>query len=114
MSNRFLSASAIALLLFSGVSFAQPGEAQIDSIRALGDLNGVALQCRYLEQTRKMKQALIETLPKRQELGQLFDDRSNTAFLAFIESKSACPSPAEFEGKVDSAIESLKQNYASK
>lgn len=105
--------AAFFLLAALATSAVATEETQIEPIRAMGDLNGVALQCRYLEQTQKMKRALVETLPKRRELGQLFDDQTNKSFIAFMQQKQPCPSPAEFEQKVDDSIAQLKQAYSN-
>ena len=85
-----------------------PGQ---DALMEMGRLNGVALACRYYEQTRRIKQALIDNLPKRRELGQLFDDRTNESFMAFVNSGEPCPSPAEFETGVERAIRWIEQAF---
>lgn len=87
---------------------------QYRSIRALGLLNGVALPCHYLDQTRRMKKALVTALPKRRVLGETFDQITNEAFLKFVEEKGACPLPDEFGRQVDEAIDSLQQAFPAK
>lgn len=82
-------------------------EGQFESIRKMGQLNGVALHCKYLGETRRMKQALVSALPKRRQLGKAFDDITNESFLAFIQNKSACPEKEQFTAEVDAAIASL-------
>jgi len=104
----------VAGLLF-GSLLAGPAAAisdqQYQTIRALGELNGVALHCRYLEQTHRMKKALVRVLPKRRALGQGFDDVTNESFLRFIEEKGTCPDPASFSGQVGDAIHELEQAF---
>jgi hypothetical protein len=89
-------------------------DAQYQSIRALGLLNGVALPCHYLEQTRRMKKAIVATLPKRRALGDAFDQATNEAFLTFVEEKHACPAPEEFGRQVDAAIGALQRAFPAK
>lgn len=83
------------------------------ALARMGELNGVALACRYFDQTRRIKRALIEGLPKQRELGQLFDEQTNESFMAFVNSGKPCPSPAAFSGDVDQAIDSLNEAYAA-
>jgi len=74
-------------------------------------LNGVALHCHYLDETRRMKEALVSTLPKRRELGLAFDEVTNESFIGFIDQELSCPKRADFSGQVDSAIEALKKAF---
>ena len=80
---------------------------QLEAIQSLGNLNGIALQCRYFEQTQGMKKALIAALPKRRQLGQTFDDATNQAFLRFIEQKLTCPPVELFNQQVAEGIKQL-------
>ena len=87
-------------------------DAQYGSIKALGELNGVALQCGYIGQTRRMKRVLVATLPKRRALGLAFDDATNESFLRFMEKNSSCLDEQEFRGQVDQAIIRLKTEFS--
>ena len=87
-------------------------DAQYGSIEALGELNGIALQCGYIEQTRRMKRVLVATLPKRRALGLAFDDATNESFLRFVEQKVGCMSEQELRGRVDEAIIRLKTEFS--
>lgn len=86
-------------------------DAQYQAIRGLGELNGIALHCRYLDQTRRMKKALITVLPKRRALGQGFDDVTNESFLRFIEEQGVCPDKTRFSGQVGDAIRALEKAF---
>ena len=114
--NRNLFKHWLPVLAFAGVFMSQawaeiPPE-QYQLVSRMGDLNGVALSCRYFQQTKKIKAGLIESLPKSRELGQVFDDKTNESFLAFVQSKSSCPSPTEFAVEVDKALEALSAGFA--
>lgn len=89
-------------------------DTQYNDIKALGALNGIALQCKYLQETRRMKKALVTILPKRRQLGQVFDDATNESFLAFIQQDSTCPDATEFERRVDAAIQTLENSFSGK
>ena len=110
---RFILFSVSILLLLSFRVQAQGYSAdQYESIRQLGQLNGVALNCQFLNETRRMKKALVVTLPKRRQLGELFDTETNSAFLKFIEEKRECPSEDKLSRQVDDAIVALDKAYA--
>jgi hypothetical protein len=87
---------------------------QYNNIQALGALNGIALQCKYYQETQRMKKALVSILPKRRQLGQVFDDATNESFLAFIKQAASCPDEAEFEHRVDAAIHTLENSFSGK
>lgn len=86
-------------------------DAQYHAVERMGKLNGIALQCGYYDQTRRLKKALISALPKRRQLGQAFETVTNESYMAFLEAGSACQEQAEFSGEVDSAIQLLNQAF---
>jgi len=94
-------------LLWCGQGLAISDE-QFESIKKLGNLNGVALHCGYLEETKRMKTALIDSLPKRRELGLAFDQITHESFMEFIQEQRSCPSAGEFSLQVEQAIERLE------
>jgi hypothetical protein len=87
-------------------------EVQHATIARLGELNGVALQCRYFDQTQRIKQTLVANLPKRRELGLLFEDATNRSFMTFMQHDETCPGPAAFVGQVDSAVNDLEAAFS--
>ena len=98
-------------MLFAQSVFAE-SEIRHAAITRLGELNGVALQCRYFDQTQRIKQTLVANLPKRRELGLLFEDATNKSFIAFMQQDETCPGPAAFVSQVDTAVSSLEAAYA--
>ena len=92
--KKIASACFCCLWLYSADSLALTDD-QVNAVRGLGELNGIALQCGYYEQTRVMKKNLVEAVPKRREFGQAFDEASNDSYLAFIENNQACPAAAD-------------------
>ncbi|MBF0256753.1 MAG: hypothetical protein HQL47_09915 [Gammaproteobacteria bacterium] len=102
----------LVLSLLLALPAAADEAAQFAAIKRLGDLNGIALHCRALVETRRMKMALIRNLPQRRQLGELFDHQSHESFMAFIQRKDRCPSMAELSNQVDAAITQLERVYA--
>lgn len=86
-------------------------EAQLAAIRHLGDLNGIALHCKALLETQRMKRALVATLPKRRVLGEMFDEQSHKSYMKFIEDKQHCPSPADLIEQINKGIEDLAKAW---
>lgn len=86
-------------------------DARYDAVKALGRLNGIALQCRYIDQVSRMKQAVVATVPKERSFGLAFDQAANDSFLAFIQQQSLCPGPAGFDKDVSQQIELLQQIF---
>ncbi len=103
----------LLLLLFSlyGSSAAAVDREQYGAINELGRLNGIALHCGFIEETQRMKLALVENLPKRRELGLRFDQVTNDSFLNFMKSDEICPDRDSFSGIVDNALQRLKQAF---
>ena len=103
---------AVVLLMAGSHNTLAANEDQMQAIKALGELNGIALSCRQLEQTQRMKQAMVENLPKLRYLGDYFDQASNDAFLAFSNEHRLCPVKSEFAAQVTAAIDKLAQQFS--
>ena len=101
----------LAVLAFSTVV---AGDARYSAIDALGQLNGVALQCKYLDQVRRMKAAVVESAPKERSFGLAFDEATNKGFVDFIRIQQSCPSQAEFELDVSARIVKMRDAFASR
>ena len=86
---------------------AEPADARYAAVSALGALNGVALQCRYLDQVRRMKAAVVTHVPKELSFGLAFDEATNEAFMAFIRNGDACPPHEALERRVGHAVDDL-------
>lgn len=84
---------------------------QLAAIRELGNLNGIALHCGRLVETQRIKRELVPALPKRRQLGELFDYETNSSFLAAIDKKSACPSQQELDDQITEALVRLHAVY---
>ncbi len=100
----------VALLLFATIASAINDE-QFDAIKQLGSLNGVALNCGYLNETHRMKRSLVSTVPKIRPIGIAFEQSTNEAFLAMITAREACPSEKTIGKQVDERIELLERAF---
>lgn len=112
ISQRVRHLTVLATLLFSLQAQAFTEE-QHQSVIKLGELNGIALQCGQFDETRRMKKALIDGLPKLRALGQLFEDATHKSFVAFSEQGKTCPTPASLGQDIDAAISELNRAYSN-
>jgi hypothetical protein len=90
------------------------GDERLAAIKRLGEINGVALNCGAFDETRRMKQALVMSLPKQRQLGELFDYETNRSFNAFIQAEDRCPASSVLGQRVDQAIRALEAVYADR
>lgn len=88
-------------------------DARYESIGALGELNGIALQCKYLDQVRRMKQAVVASAPKERSFGLAFDQATNRSFLDFLAQAGPCPGPAGFELQVGERIDAVHRAFST-
>lgn len=104
---------ALSLLSAAAVPALADQDARYAAVEALGEINGVALNCRYVDQVRRMKSAVVDNVPKERSFGLAFDEATNRAFLAFIREARECPGPAEMERRVDQGIDQLRSTFAN-
>jgi len=101
----------LLIALLAGPAGAADPIAQYDAVKALGTLNGLALHCKYLDQVRRMKAAVVDNAPKERSFGLAFDESTDAAFRIAIDQRQACPGPAGFGAEVGGAIEALRQAF---
>lgn len=112
MNVRWLSVPLVSFVIATAVQAEGITEQQYSAIKKMGELNGVALNCRYLAETQRMKKALVLALPKRRQFGEVFDTETNTSFLSFIEQKKTCPEESALSTEVDAAILKLDSAFS--
>ena len=83
-------------------------EKQLSAIAEMGRLNGIALQCRYLEQIQRIKRQLVLNLPKQRALGDWFEQKTNASFMAFMKNNDSCPGVANFDKALQQAEADLQ------
>ncbi len=88
-------------------------DARYQAVTGLGELNGIALQCKYLDQVRRMKAAVVATAPKERSFGLAFDQATNDGFLAFIRNAQVCPTHEVLEHRVGQGIEQMTKAFAA-
>ena len=105
-------AFAFMALLPLAASPADP-DPRYAAVEALGQLNGIALPCKFLDQVRRMKAAVVEHAPKERSFGLAFDEATNAAFLAFVRGGEGCPSHDAFQREVGHRIDGMVDAFAT-
>lgn len=111
-SARILTILLTAGLATSALAEDDPTATRYAAVAGLGTLNGTALQCRYLDEVRRLKAAVVEHAPKERSYGLAFESATNEAFLAFRREAAVCPSPAAFRQQVDEGIRDLGRVFS--
>jgi len=88
-------------------------EDQQAAINGLGSLNGLALKCKFYDETNRMKAAMVETVPKLRALGALFEDATNAGFVKALQDPAPCPSATQFAELVAEGIDRLRKAFAN-
>lgn len=102
----------VAMSLAMGVAVARADEqSRYAALASLGELNGIALQCKYLDQVRRMKAAVVANAPKERSFGLAFDEATNKSFLAFIRQQRPCPGHAGFDIQVGERMATVEQVF---
>ena len=115
MKSRFthLLPCLFLMLFLQGAQATPASDAQLQAIARMGELNGIALQCRFIDQVRRIKQVLIQHLPKQRALGEWFEHKTNESFTRLLGDNTTCPGLIEFERDLDAASQQLEQAFAS-
>lgn len=111
MPHTLIPVTLVALL--TSTAAMADTQARYDAVKSLGRLNGVALQCKYLDQVSRMKWAVVESAPKERSYGLAFEQATNDGFLDFIRQQESCPGPAGFEKAVAESIQQMQQLFSS-
>jgi len=102
----------LSLAMSLPASAAETGDTQLQAIARMGELNGIALQCRYLDQMRRIKQVLISHLPKQRALGEWFEKTTQDSFMNFMQQNRECPGLIEYERELDQASKRIAEVFA--
>lgn len=106
----FLSALVLSALACQSTAMAAD-DAKLSAIAEMGRLNGIALQCQYLDQVQRIKQALVMNLPKERALGDWFEQKTNASFMDFMNSQASCPGLLQFDKDLAQATQELETAF---
>lgn len=116
MPSSRLTLLALLLAGLSGFSHAAgtPGAELQQSVSALGQLNGIALACQQMALSARLREILINEAPKEREIGELYEQATQTAFLAQGQEGKSCPDSKAFAVQIDDARTTLRKSLGGK
>ena len=106
-----INLSLFLISIFITPSAQAISDSQLQSISRLGELNGISLKCHYLNEARKIKLSLAQSLPKQRGLGDLFEEETNRSFLELIKSGQNCPGEATIHEMIQEEIATMKERF---
>ena len=81
------------------------------AVRALGELNGVALACQQPALVARAREAVIDAAPKERAIGELFEKATSDSYLARLQGGAACPDGRSLAEQMARAIADLQAAY---
>jgi hypothetical protein len=102
-----LLALALTALTQSGFA-ADEGTAAVNE---LGQLNGIALACKQPALVSRARNSIVTTAPKTRDIGEMFENATNSAYLEQGKGKTPCPDGAALAGKIGAAEKRLQAAY---
>jgi hypothetical protein len=101
MPRALLSSLLIVLSVPAAAEADALATAALAAIGDLGRLNGQALACGEMGSAGQAKLLMIRHAPKTRRYGEVYEERTNQAFLAQGGDLAACPSAADFASRLD-------------
>jgi protein SCO1/2 len=99
---------AATLMLPLTLAAAEPDPAQLQAtVEAIGHINGQALACGHSDVVSRAKAIVIARVAKTRNLGEIFEQTTNAAFLAQGLKKETCPERAALTVKLEAAAKPL-------
>lgn len=104
----------VPLLFLSLGMLPLAGHAADDGMAAvteLGQLNGIALACQQPALVARARNAIVTTAPKTRDIGETFEQATNTAYLAQGNSKHPCPDGATLASRITAGEKRLQAAF---
>ncbi|RKT50693.1 hypothetical protein DFR40_2615 [Azonexus fungiphilus] len=98
---------ALLLAVSAGVGADDTGLER--AVSELGTLNGVALACKQNALAARMREIMVDTVPKERSVGEVFEQATHASFLDFGSAGRTCPDGKSLAGEVDRAREKLRR-----
>lgn len=98
------------LLAVSAGAGASADDAGLErAVSELGTLNGIALACKQNALAARMREIMVDTVPKERSVGEVFEQATHASFLDFGSAGKTCPDGKSLAGEVDRAREKLRR-----
>lgn len=79
------------------------------SINSLGQLNGQALACQQMALSTRLRNILINEAPKERNVGEVFEQATQDAYLAQGEAGKSCPNSKVLASRIEAAAADLRR-----
>lgn len=102
------------LLFLSLAALCNPGHAADEGTAAvteLGQLNGIALACQQPALVTRTRNAIVTTAPKTRDIGEMFENSTNAAYLEQGKGKTPCPDGAALAGRIAAGEKRLQAAF---
>lgn len=110
MQLRLSSLAVLALtqLVLQSPVYATESEAAVAAVTELAQVNGQALACQDMASAATAKKLMLAHAPKTPRFGTLFEEGTNTSYLAQVRGDAPCPDSAAFGAKLDALAKRLQ------
>ena len=109
-----IAALSLALVLSLNIAPAIAADEGSAAITAIGEINGIALACQQMAIVSRARNAVATTAPKTRANGEIFEEATNSNFLAFGKDKKTCPDAAALAQRLNEAEQRLSSAFAQK
>lgn len=100
---------ATAFTLLAACPLHAAEDALTQAVTEFGTLNGVILACKQHALTARMREIMVETVPKERNVGEIFEEATSKSFLNFGAEGKACPDGKNLAEQIDLGRSKLRQ-----
>lgn len=108
------SVLTLALALSLNITPALAADEGSAALIAMGEINGIALACQQMAIVSRARNAVATSAPKTRANGEIFEEATNSNFLAFGKDKKTCPNAAALAQRLNEAEQRLSSAFAQK
>lgn len=109
MPRKLTWLTALLITSLGGGVHAAAADTLQQAVSELGTLNGIALACKQGALTARMREIMVDTVPKERAVGEVFEQATQASFLSFGTAGQDCPDGKSLAGQVDRARDKLRQ-----
>lgn len=108
------TALSLALALSLNITPARAADEGTAALMVMGEINGMALACQQMAIVSRARNAVATTAPKTRANGEIFEEATNSNFLAFGKEKKTCPDVGALAKRLSDAEKRLSAAFAAK
>lgn len=109
-----VAALSLTLALCLNVTPAAAADEGTAAIMAMGEINGTALACQQMAIVSRARNAVATTAPKTRANGEIFEEATNSNFLAFGKDKKTCPDAGALAQRLGDTEKRLSAAFPAK